>query len=147
MGLTTLFFLQRVCSRRAAGWGPKVGGEGGGEEAAEVVGLDLEEQERQAARLSQVKPILEWDRPTATHFNAPGKLGVRGVPQCPVVGPVPRSHSWGEAAKWEQPMGPGREALSGIEPEGAEPGPDLWPKKPFAVSPFGPRHSVITGER
>lgn len=31
----------------------------------------------------------------------------------------------GEAAKWEQLMGPGREAPSGIEPEGAEPSPDF----------------------
>lgn len=61
---------------------------------AEAAGLDLEEQERQAAQPSQGRLILEWNRPSATRSNALGKLGLRGAPPFSVAGPVPMSHSW-----------------------------------------------------
>lgn len=106
-------------------------------------GQTLEEHKCQAAQPSQARPILERGRHTATGSNAPGKLGMRGVP--------PRPVGWPSALVTllrggKLLMGPGREAPSGLEPEGIDPGPDLWSIEPFAVSPFGPCHSVVTTE-
>lgn len=37
--------------------------------------------------------------------------------------------------------------LEGNEPEGADPGPDLWSAEPFAVFPSSSCHIEVTAER